>query len=457
MDETFMKERPVFRLVLSMSLPMVLSMLVSSLYNIVDSYYVARISENAMTALSLVFPLQNVVTAVTIGFGIGVNAAIAFYLGAGQQEKADTAASLGIVFSILHGLVLTLICQSVIGPFLRLYTGDEATLSYALAYSRIVFSFAVIVALGMTFEKIFQSVGRMVMTMVCLLASCLTNIILDPILIFGLGPFPRMGMQGAALATGIGQTVTVAGYLIFCAVRPLPVRIRAGAVREGRPLLREITKRLYTVGIPAALNMALTSVMLTILNGILAAFSEASVLVLGVYYKLQTFLYLTANGIVQGIRPLVGYNYGAGEHGRVRRIYLVALGMSAVIMAVGTVLCQAVPERLFGLFTENPETVQMGAKALRVISAGFLVSSVSVISCGALEGLGKGFPSLLITLLRYLVLMVPAAFFLSRLLGPDGVWHAFWVTEWVSAAASLFIYRRSTARRKEVGRGGCPA
>ncbi len=442
MNETFMKEKPVFGLVLSMSLPMVLSMLVSSLYNIVDSYFVAKISEEAMTALSLVYPVQNLINAVTIGFGIGINAAIAYYLGAQDQDRADRAATLGAFWNGVHGVVLTVVCIAVMPLFLRLFSSDEVIIDYAVRYSRIAFLFSVVIAFGMTFEKIFQAVGQMKVAMVSVLAGCVTNIILDPVLIFGLGPAPVMGIEGAALATGIGQVVTLVIYLVVYLRGTLPVRISSHSLS----LKNEVSGKLYAVGIPAALNLALPSLLISALNGILSSFSDAYVLVLGVYYKLQTFLYLTANGIVQGIRPLIGYNYGAGEHRRVKKIFRTALSMSAVIMAFGTVICFLIPDRLFGLFTVNPETIRMGAEALRIISLGFLVSSISVTAGGALEGLGKGFPSLVISLLRYLILMVPAAYILSRFLGAEGVWHGFWVTEWLTAAAALAVYRKETVK-----------
>ena len=438
MNETFMKEKPVFGLVLSMSLPMVLSMLVNSLYNIVDSYFVAKISEEAMTALSLVYPVQNLINAVTIGFGVGINAVIAFYLGAQEQENADRAATLGAFWNAVHGIVLMLVSIMIMPAFLRLFSSDEVIIDYALRYSRIAFSFSVVIAFSLTFEKLFQAVGRMTVSMLSMLAGCITNIILDPILIFGIGPAPELGIEGAALATGIGQLVTLAFYLIVYFCRPLPVKIR----RESLTFQNEISRRLYMIGIPATLNLALPSLLISALNGILASFSEAYVLVLGVYYKLQTFLYLTANGIVQGIRPLIGYNYGAGEKQRVKKIFQTALLMSAAIMAVGTLISILGADRLFALFTTNAETIRIGEKALRIICMGFLVSSVSVTAGGALEGLGKGMPSLVISLMRYLILMIPAAFLISRFAGAEGVWHAFWVTEWLTALAAFAIYKR---------------
>ena len=193
--------------------------------------------------------------------------------------------------------------------------------------------------------------------------------------------------------------------------------------------------------------MALPSLLISALNGILAEFSQSYVLVLGAYYKLQTFLYLTSSGIVQGIRPLIGYNYGAREYDRVHRIYRTALGMSLVVMIVGTVLCLSIPGSLIGIFTSSAETVVIGKTALRIISGGFIISAVSVTSCGALEGLNMGFPSLLISMLRY-ILIIPAAFLLSRILGANGVWHAFWVTEWITAGVAWLIYKKKTSWEK---------
>ncbi|MBO5056167.1 MAG: MATE family efflux transporter [Lachnospiraceae bacterium] len=440
MEQTYMKEKPVLQLVISMSLPMIISMAVSSLYNIIDSLFVARINEQAMTALSLVFPVQNLVNAVTIGFGIGINAVIAFYLGAGDNQKADKAASLGLLLSILHGVLLTIGCIIVMPAFLKAFTSDMEIITLGLKYSNIVFCFSTVIALGLFFEKVFQAVGKMTVSMISMMIGCIANIILDPILIFGLGPAPELGIKGAAVATGAGQILTLVSYLLFYFLSPIPVKLRKKNFRWDPKL----AVKLYSIGIPATLNLALPSVLISALNGILAAFSQSYVLVLGIYYKLQTFLYLSANGIIQGIRPLIGYNYGAGEHGRVRRIYSTTLLLTICIMIAGTGLCLFFPSRLMLLFTDNSSTIVIGASALRIICAGFIVSSLSVVSSGALEGLGMGMPSLLISLCRYLIVIIPAAFVLSRLFGAAGVWHAFWITELISAVFSFLLYRKKT-------------
>ena len=438
MQQSFMKTKPVLPLVLSMSLPMVLSMLVSSLYNIVDSYYVAQISESAMTALSLVFPLQNLINAVTIGFSVGANAVISYHLGAQESRKATAAASQSIVWNVLHGLVLMAICIPVMPAFLGMFTADGVVIDLGVRYSRIAFAFSAVVAAAMSLEKICQATGKMMMTMVCMLSGCVTNILLDPVLIFGWGPFPAMGVEGAAIATGVGQLFSLGIYLVCYFTGRIPVRIRFG-----RDMIDwAITRKMYAVGVPATLNLALPSLLISCLNIILAASSEVYVLVLGVYYKLQTFLYLPANGIVQGMRPIVGYNYGAKENGRVRQIFCTGLALSAGIMVLGTVLCWAVPGSLIGLFSSSAQTIAVGSTALRIISVGFIISSVSVISCGALEGLGMGGPSLLISLLRQLVITVPAGYILSRFLGASGIWIAFPVSELAASIAAVILLKR---------------
>ncbi len=439
MDEKFMKEKPILPLILSMSLPMVLSMLVNSLYNIVDSFFVAQINENAMTALSLVYPVQNFITAVAIGFAIGINSIIAFYLGTEEYSTANTVATQGMVFALIHSIIITISGISIIPFFLRMFTSSEIVIDFGVRYSVIVFSFTLIIILGGTFEKIFQAVGNMKITMISMICGCITNIVLDPLLIFGIGFFPEMGIEGAALATGIGQTVTFFIYLVNYFIHPIRVRISS----QYFTFDKKIVFKLYFIGVPATLNMALPSVLISSLNAILAAYSDVYILILGIYYKLQTFLYLPANGIIQGMRPLIGYNYGAGEYKRVKQIYNIVLCMSSMIMILGTIICLLIPGQLIGLFTNVSETIFNGEIALRIISAGFIVSAVSVTSSGALEGLGKGIPSLIISLSRYIIIIIPTAFLLSKILGAVGVWNAFWIAEVFTAIISFVIYHKT--------------
>lgn len=438
MDQSFMKEKKILPLVLSMSLPMVISMAVNAMYNIVDSFFVAKLSENAMTSLALVYPVQNIITSIGVGIGIGINSTVAYYLGAQDKKMANKATTQGVVMNFIHGLLLTILCTAFMPAFLKMFTNNQNIIDMSLEYANIVFMFSVASTVGITLEKIFQAVGQMKVSMFSMICGFATNIILDPLMIFGIGPFPKMGISGAAYATGIGQVISLLVYIIVYFARPIPVKVERKLLKPDLKLL----KRLYGIGIPATLNMALPSFLISALNGILAEFSDKYVLVLGVYYKLQTFIYLSANGIIQGIRPLVGYNYGAGEHKRVEKIYHTTLKLTVLIMALGMALSWIIPSQLIGLFTANHETIKIGVTALHIISFGFIISAVSVTSSGALEGLGMGNPSLMISLLRYVIVIIPTAFVLSRFMGATGVWMAFAVAEFVTGIISYFIYQK---------------
>lgn len=439
MDQTYMKEKPVVPLLLSMGIPVIISMIAGALYNIVDSIFVAMISEDAMTAVSLVYPIQNLAHAAGVGFGVGINAMVARRLGEGKTRMANQTASQGVFLSALHGMILTILGMAVIPYFLRMFTSDEVTIAYGLTYFCNVFLFSTIDTMGMAYEKVYQSVGKMKISMAAVLIGCGVNIVLDPIFIFGLGPMPELGIRGAAWATGIGQTASLLFYLILNHVKPLNVEI---SLREMRPS-KEICGGMYSVGIAATLNMALTSLLLTALNAILAPFSQVYILVLGVYYKLQALLYQGASGVVQGMRPLIGYNYGAGEQERVKKIFRAAFMIVGIIMTAGTLLGELVPDFLMGLFTQTPSTVEIGRTALRLISPGFVMSTVSVIASGAFEGLGMGLKSLKISLMRYAVIIIPIAFVLSRIIGPTGVWHAFWLAELITAVYAGASWKRT--------------
>lgn len=435
MNQNFMKERKILPLVISMSLPMVISMAINSLYNIIDSYFVAKISDDAMTALSLVYPAQNLMTAIAVGFGIGMNARIAFCLGAGQKEQADKATSTGMLLSVIHGIILMIVCMLLMPWFLKMYTENDNVIRMGLEYANRVFLFSVIIMLGISLEKIFQAVGRMKVSMISMMCGFISNIVLDPLMIFGIGPFKEMGMAGAAYATGIGQTITLLVYVGFCVLSPLSVEFSKNSIS----FEAELMKKLYSVGIPASLNMALPSLMISAMNGILAEFSEKYVLVLGAYYKLQTFIYLSANGIIQGIRPIISFNYGAGEKKRVSQVFRTTLILTAIVMLIGQVLSFAIPRQMIGIFTSSQETIDIGVMALHIISCGFVISAVSVTSCGALEALGKGIPSLIISLCRYAIVIIPIAYVTSQSIGAKGVFVAFPITEILSGIASFII------------------
>ncbi|MDY2898182.1 MAG: MATE family efflux transporter, partial [Candidatus Limivivens sp.] len=356
------------------------------------------------------------------------------------KKLADTTATLGLFFNILHSFLIGMLCIIGMPAFLGRFSSDPEILRLGTQYARIVFLFAIPNGAGVSYEKMFQAIGRMKVSMVSMLVGCIVNIILDPLMIFGFGPLPAMGIEGAAWATGTGQVVSLVIYLAvyFKDSDNIPVKISMKNLQDSGKTL----KKIYGIGIPASLNLALPSFMIMVLNGILAAYSASYVLVLGAYYKLQTFIYLTGNGIVQGMRPICGYNYGAGEYKRVKAIFKAGLELISMVMLAGTVLCLLIPDRLIGIFTSNQETVVLGKEALLIICRGFILSGVSVTISGVFEGLGKGVESLLISLIRYLVVLLPLAFLFSRFQGAAGVWQAFWVTELVAAVLSIVLFGR---------------
>ena len=325
--------KPVISLLASMSLPMMLSMLVQSLYNIVDSMYVSWMGTEALTAVSLAYPLQNIVMAVSVGIGVGISSALSISLGEKNQEKANETATIGMALTLVHCVIFVLFGLAVTRPFLQLFTSSPQVLEDACDYTYIVLCVSSGSLLQISLEKIYQGIGAMKTTMILLATGCIINIILDPILIFGLLGFPAMGVQGAAIATVIGQIGAFLLYIVVYLHRNPGVTIHPRYLKLNWPLIR----RIYSVGIPSSLMLMMPSLLVSALNGILAAFSEVYVAVLGVYFKLQTFIYMPANGMVQGMRPIIGYNYGAGQYGRVRQTIRYCLMGAAVLMLIGTV------------------------------------------------------------------------------------------------------------------------
>ena len=431
-------DQPVSSLLLTMSLPMMLSMVVQSLYNIVDSMFVARLGVEALTAVSYVFPLQNLVLSLAVGFGVGINAVIAMNLGQGNQQKANQAATLGMALTALHGILFIVFGLVVSRTFLELFTSDEQIIQWGVQYAVIVFTFSMGYLLQVSMEKIFQSVGEMMITMVLLASGSIINLILDPILIFGLFGFPALGVAGAAIATVIGQTAAFFFYLIAYKKKKLPVQIHLRYLKWNG----QIVWKLYYIGIPAAITMALPSILAGALNKLLSAYGDVYVAVMGIYFKLQTFLYMPSNGIIQGLRPIISSNYGAGRYDRmweaIRRSVLVV----TVVMALGTLLCWLMPEQLMRLFDDDAQMLTIGARALPLMSMGFVVSALGVILCGVMEALGRGMASLTLSLLRQFVLTVPIAWLLSDTLEATGIWLSLPAAEALAFLFALYLLVR---------------
>lgn len=436
-----MKTKPILPLLVSMAIPMMFSMLIQSLYNIIDSIFVAKLGNDAFTAVSLIFPLQNLVISAAVGFGIGVSSCISIAMGSKDQKRAETAAATGVFLSVIHSVLFVLLGMLATKPFLRMFTQDAAIIKMGSQYGYIVLCLAFGCLIQVCYEKIFQALGNMTITMYVLAAGALINIILDPIFIFGYFGFPAMGVTGAAVATVCGQIAGFILYLIYYKHKKssIPLTISSKNLRLDWGIIRQ----LYSVGIPSTIMIALPSLLVSILNGMLVAFSQIHVSVLGIYNKLQSFIYLPAGGIVQGMRPIIGFNYGAGEKARVKKTLQVSLLFTAVIMLVGTLLSLCIPEQLLTLFNADEQMLSVGIPALRIISLGFLVSSFGVIYSGAFEALGLGIPSLVISLMRQLVIILPLSFVLSRIYGAEGIWMSFPISEGIAAIVAVILMRRT--------------
>lgn len=432
-----MGSRAILPLLVSMAVPMMLSMLIQSLYNIVDSIFVARLGTEALTAVSLVFPLQNIIVAVAVGMGIGIGTAISISMGAKDYECANKTASIGMFMTVIHAVLFVIVGILVTKPFLSMFTDNANIMKWGSEYSYVVLGLSFGSLMQIAMEKIFQAVGDMVTTMFLLASGCIINIILDPILIFGAFGIPGMGVKGAAIATVIGQICAFILYMIVYSRKDIGVKISPKYLSFDTGII----KKIYSVGVPSSIMMALPSLLVSILNGILSQISDMHVAVLGIYFKLQTFIYMPANGIIQGMRPIVGYNYGAGKKKRLLSTVNMTHLCVAAIMLIGTVGALVFPRQLLMLFDAQEDMMKIGVEALRVISLGFLVSTLGIVYSGTFEALGRGKESLIVSLLRQLLITIPLGFVLSRYFGALGIWIAFPVAELVASVVSCRLWK----------------
>ena len=449
MNDTFMKEKPVLPLLASMALPMVLSMLVNSLYNIVDSFFVAKISEEAMTALSLVYPVQNFINAAGIGFGVGMNAVISFYLGAKDYEKADMATTQGLLLSAVHGVLLTIVSIEIMPFFLRLFTRSEAVAALGIQYSDIAFSFALVVSLSMAFEKIFQAVGRMKVSMIALIGGCITNIILDPIMIYGIGPCPEMGVKGAAYATVIGQVASAVLLLIFHIKLNKEFEHGAKYMKPDGGIIKEI----YTIGLPAIIAQALMSIMVYVMNLILK-FNPSAQTAYGLFYKVQQFVLFLAFGLRDAITPIIAFAYGMRSKKRIQDGIKYGLIYTIVLMILGIAITEIFPGAFATLFNAG-QSREYFIEAMRIISVSFLFAGINIAYQGIYQALDGGIESLAISLLRQFIIILPLAgnfsmFVRNGQMGVSLIWWAFPITEIISCLVGYIFLKRIRKNKVDV-------
>ena len=437
-EENKMAVRPVFPLLMSMAIPPMISVLIQSLYNIVDSMFVAKIGEDALTAVSLAFPVQTLIVACSVGIGVGVNSYISRSLGREDQQGADSAVAHGLLMAAFVSVLFVLAGQFLLEPFFRMFSSDPLILSEAIAYTQICLTFCAGCFIHICIEKVFQSTGSMIFPMLLQALGAITNIILDPIMIFGLFGFPAMGVKGADVATVIGQHTAMLASLLVFLLGKFAVRLDLRNFRFSWKMIRDIA----TIAVPNSCMNALGSVLVMGLNSILIGFSNTAVSLFGIYYKLQTFVFMPASGLTQGAMPIMGFSYGAGNGKRLQHTLSISLRVCFIIMAMGCLLFMAAPAWLLSLFGASEEMLTMGIPALRIISVSFLPATIGFILPTMFQSMGQGAYSLIVFLLRQLVITLPMAAILSGPFGLTGIWVSFILAESVAAAVALLLYRK---------------
>ena len=435
--ENKMGTMPEGRLILTMSFPIMLSMLVQALYNIVDSAFVARISEDALTAVTLAFPVQLLMIAVATGTGVGINALLSRRLGEKKQQEADAVSSNGIFLSVCFWVLFDVLGLLFGRPFISLFTDVPAVADMGTDYVTVVSVASCGVFLLFTAERLMQATGNTVYHMITQLIGAVLNCVLDPIMIFGLLGCPALGTTGAALATVLSQIIAMAiGFFINVKFNH-DVHIRLRGFRPDGRILREIVR----IGLPAAMQQSLMSVLTVGFNRILMPFSQTAVGFYGIYYKLQNFLFMPIYGLNNALIPMIGYNYGAKNRRRIERITRYAMLLGLGIMATGTLLFEALPVPLLRLFDASETMLAIGIPGIRIISTSFCLAGISLILSGCMQGLGRGSESLFVALLRQLIVILPLAALLARY-SLSAVWLSFPLAEAAGLLAAALLYHR---------------
>ena len=436
--ENKMGVMPIPKLVISMSFPIMISMLVQSLYNIVDSMFVAKISEDALTAASIAYSAQILQIAVAVGTGVGVNALISRKLGAKRFEEANEVATTGLVLTILSSLIFVLWGVFATEPFIRRFSTDENIVALGTQYLQICQIFSTGIFLGTLTQRLLQATGRTFSSMMAQLAGAVVNIILDPIMIFGLLGCPEMGISGAAIATVIGQWTAAIIGLILNRVQNREIHFIYHHFR----LKKDNIVQIYKVGAPTIITQAIGSIMVAAMNAILVMFSSTAVAFFGVYFKLQNFLLMPMNGLGQGSLPIVGYNFGAGNEKRVKDTCKTAMAVGIAIAVIGMLIFMIFPEQLLGLFSASEAMIELGRPALRIISVSVIFIPVTMITGYVISGLGSGMVNMLSTAIRQLILLVPFVLIFGKAGGIGTVWYAFWISEAAAFIFALFCIKK---------------
>ena len=436
--ENIMGREGITPLLFRISLPLMISMLVQALYNIVDSMFVARLSETALTAVSLAFPLQNLLIAFGVGTGVGMASFLSRKLGERDEESATKVAGNGISIASITWAVFAVLGLTVVKPFLNLFSDDAELLGLSTGYSEIVMVFSLFMFLSMMNERILQGTGDSFSSMLSQMTGAITNIILDPIFIFTLG----FGVNGAAIATVIGQGVGCAVSFI-CVLRNRFIHIEPRHLK----IEKRMVKAIYAVGAPTIITNSIGTVMTGAINAILIAFSTTAVSIFSVYFKLQSFVFMPIFGLSSGMVPIIAYNYGARKRKRVTETIWKGTFIASVIMALGTLAFNFFPRELLSLFSATEEMYRIGIPALKMISLCFVPAAISIGLGSSFQATGYGVGTMIVSICRQLMVLIPVAYILSKFLGINGVWLSFIVAEIIGLVVSIAIYLKVYSSR----------
>ena len=436
-QENKMGVMPIPKLLISMSLPMIMSMLVQALYNVVDSMFVAQLNENALTAVSLAFPIQNLMIAVAAGTGVGINALLSKSLGEKKFETANTIAKNGILLGILSSLVFAILGLLGSRLFFEIQTKDAQIIEYGTQYMSVITIVSFGIFLQITFERLLQSTGKTIFNMITQGMGAIINIILDPILIFGWFGLPSMGVTGAAVATVIGQIFAALLGLFFNYKFNKEIHVSF----KGFKPCKETIGNIYKIGVPSIIMQSIGSLTTFGINNILLMFSSTAATVFGVYFKLQSFVFMPVFGLTNGMIPIVAYNYGAQNKKRIYQTIKLSAIIAVGIMLVGVVIFQTFPKTLLGLFEASEHMLEIGVPALRTISLSFVFAGFCIVSSCVFQALGNGVYSMLLSIARQIVIILPVAFTFAKLFGLNMVWFAYPIAEVVSVIMCIFMLK----------------
>ena len=436
--ENKMGSMNIKRLILTMSAPIVVSMMVQSLYNVVDSIFVAQISEEAITAVSMAFPFQQLMMSVGIGTAIGVNSLLARNLGAKQFSQVNKIANNGLLLAFLSFIAFFMMGLLLSDKLITIQTDNQEIISHGPVYLRICLMGSLGIFTHLMFERLLQATGKTMYTMIAQISGALMNIILDPIMIFGWFGMPAMGLAGAALATVISQYVGALVVAYLCIRKEKDIDIGFRYIKPDFKIIRDI----YAVGIPSIIMISISSVTIFSMNQILAKFSITAVALLGIYFKLQSFIFMPVFGLNNGIIPIVGYNYGAGNKERMRETIFLGMRYTVTIMLIGTLIMMVFPDKLLGMFNASDQMMDIGRVAFRIICISFPFAAISIISIGVFQAIGKGTLSMIISIIRQLVVLVPLAYLFSLTGNLSMVWWSVIIAELVAVSICVRNIRK---------------